>query len=74
MHSVHEFVELPFGVIGRKIEWRGKGVDEVGVESETGIVRVKIKPKYFRSTEVDLLLGDPTRARLEAKSFIFRSS
>lgn len=65
MHSVREFVELAFGVIGRKVEWRGKGVDEVGVESGTGIVRVKINPKYFRPTEVDLLLGDPTKAQRE---------
>lgn len=64
-HSVREFVELAFDVIGRKIEWRGEGVDEVGVESGTDIVRVRINPKYFRPTEVDLLLGDPTKVQQE---------
>lgn len=65
MHSVREFVENSFNVIGRKIEWRGKGVDEVGVEAGTDIVRVKINPKYFRPTDVDLLLGDSSKAHRE---------
>lgn len=64
-HSVREFVEAAFAVIGRKIEWRGEGVKEVGVESGTDTVRVKINPKYFRPTEVDLLLGDASKARRE---------
>lgn len=64
-HSVREFVEIAFSMIGRKIEWRGKGVDEIGVEAGTNIVRVKINPKYFRPTEVDLLLGDPSKAQRE---------
>lgn len=64
-HSVREFVEAAFDVIGRKIEWRGQGVDEVGVEKGTDVVRIKINPKYFRPTEVDLLLGDATKAREE---------
>lgn len=64
-HSVREFVEAAFNVIGRKIEWRGEGVNEVGVEAGTDIVRVKINPKYFRPTEVDLLLGDPSKAQRE---------
>lgn len=64
-HSVREFVEAAFAVIGRAIEWRGKGVDEVGVEAGTGTVRVKINPKYFRPTEVDLLLGDASKAQRE---------
>src|SRR5580704_9846794 len=62
-HSVREFVELAFSKVGRKIEWRGKGVDEIGIESATGDTLVKIDSRYFRPTEVDLLLGDPAKAR-----------
>lgn len=64
-HSVREFVEAAFAVIDRKIEWRGKGVDEIGVEAGTDTIRVRINPKYFRPTEVDLLLGDSTKAQRE---------
>lgn len=66
-HSVREFVEAAFAVIGRAIEWRGSGVDEVGVEQGTDVVRVRVNAKYFRPTEVDLLLGDSSRARAELK-------
>jgi len=62
-HSVREFVELAFAETGRRIEWRGKGVDEQGVDTRTGAVLVRIDPRYFRPTEVDLLEGDPSRAR-----------
>ncbi|MGB0083713.1 MAG: GDP-mannose 4,6-dehydratase [Terracidiphilus sp.] len=62
-HSVREFVELAFSKVGRKIEWRGKGVDEIGINSVTGETLVKIDSRYFRPTEVDLLLGDPSKAR-----------
>lgn len=65
MHSVREFVEIAFSVIGRKIEWRGDGVNEVGVELGTNTVRIKINPKYFRPTDVDLLLGDSSKAQRE---------
>lgn len=64
-HSVREFVEAAFAVIERKIEWRGKGVDEVGVEAGTDTVRVRINRKYFRPTEVDLLQGDSSKAQRE---------
>ncbi|EDW54308.1 GM18052 [Drosophila sechellia] len=64
-HSVREFVEAAFKHIDREITWKGKGVDEVGVESGTGIVRVRINPKYFRPTEVDLLQGDASKANRE---------
>lgn len=66
-HSVREFVEAAFAVIGRAIVWRGSGVDEVGVEKGTEVVRVRVNAKYFRPTEVDLLLGDASRARAELK-------
>lgn len=63
MHSVQEFVERAFAVVGRKIEWRGSGVDEVGVDAANGQILVQIDERYFRPTEVDLLLGDATKAR-----------
>jgi len=63
MHSVREFVELAFGEIGIEIQWRGEGVDEVGVEAVAGDVLVEIDPRYYRPTEVELLLGDPTKAK-----------
>ena len=62
-HSVREFVELAFLEIGIKIEWQGTGVDEVGVNASTGDVLIEIDPRYYRPTEVELLLGDPTKAR-----------
>lgn len=60
---VRTFVELAFAEIGRRIDWAGEGVDETGTCAETGAVLVKVDPRYFRPTEVDLLLGDPTKAR-----------
>ncbi|XP_063702495.1 GDP-mannose 4,6 dehydratase [Culicoides brevitarsis] len=66
-HSVREFVELAFKHIGTEIEWRGSGMEEVGVEKGTNTVRVKVNPKYFRPTEVDLLLGDATKAKNQLK-------
>jgi GDPmannose 4,6-dehydratase len=62
-HSVREFVELAFAEVGTAIEWRGSGKDEQGIEAKTGKVLVAIDPGYFRPTEVDLLLGDPSKAR-----------
>lgn len=61
-HSVREFVELAFAEIGRQIVWEGKDVNEVGKDAKSGEVLVKVDPRYFRPTEVDLLLGDPTKA------------
>jgi GDPmannose 4,6-dehydratase len=61
--KVREFVEESFKFIGREIEWRGEGVDEIGVEKGTDVVRVRVNPKFFRPTEVDLLLGDATKAK-----------
>ena len=61
-HSVREFVELAFSKVGRKIEWRGKGIDEMGIDTATGETLVKIDSRYFRPTEVDMLLGDPSKA------------
>jgi GDPmannose 4,6-dehydratase len=63
MHSVREMVALSFAQVGRRIEWRGEGVDETGVDTKTGKTVVKIDPTYFRPTEVDLLVGDASKAR-----------
>lgn len=60
--TVRRFVELAFAEIGRPIEWKGKGVDEKGLDAKTGEVLVDIDPRYFRPTEVDFLLGDPSKA------------
>jgi GDPmannose 4,6-dehydratase len=62
-HSVREFVELAFSRVGRSIEWRGKGVDETGIDAANGDTLVKIDSRYFRPAEVDLLLGDASKAR-----------
>jgi GDPmannose 4,6-dehydratase len=62
-HSVREFVEKAFAVVGTRLAWRGTGVDEQGVDARSGRVLVKIDPRYFRPTEVELLLGDPAKAR-----------
>lgn len=62
-HSVREFVELAFARVGRTIVWRGQGVEEQGIDAATGKVLIEIDPRYFRATEVDLLLGDPAKAR-----------
>lgn len=51
-HSVREFVEAAFAHIGKKIIWDGEGVNEIGKEEGTEMIRVKINPKYFRPTEV----------------------
>jgi len=62
-HTVREFVERAFAEVGRTIEWAGQGVDETGRDAATGDVLVRIDPHYFRPTEVDLLIGDPAKAR-----------
>jgi GDPmannose 4,6-dehydratase len=62
-HTVREFVELAFARIGRTIEWRGKGIDETGVDKASGTVLVEIDPRYFRLTEVPILRGDASKAR-----------
>ncbi|KFD67694.1 hypothetical protein M514_08549 [Trichuris suis] len=62
-HSVREFVELAFQCIGEKIVWEGKNEDEIGRDEKSGKVRVKVNPKFFRPAEVDLLVGDSTKAK-----------
>ena len=64
MHTVREFVERAFACVGDAISWRGAGVDEIGV-NEAGKTVVRVDPRYFRPTEVELLLADPSKARDE---------
>lgn len=61
-HSVREFATKAFARVGIDLDWHGSGVDEKGVDSSSGRVIVEVDPRYFRPTEVDLLLGDPAKA------------
>ena len=61
-HTVRDFVDLAFRELDMPLEWSGKGDREVGTEPRTGKARVRVNPSYYRPTEVDLLLGDPTKA------------
>lgn len=63
MHTVREFCTLAFAEVGIKIRWEGTGVEEKGIDEETGRVLVEVDPKYFRPAEVEQLLGDPTKAK-----------
>jgi GDPmannose 4,6-dehydratase len=62
-HSVREFVELAFKNVGIHLLWRGEGVNEKGIDADTGKVLIEVDPRYFRPAEVGLLLGDVTKAR-----------
>lgn len=63
-HMVREFVEKSFAVVGTKVMWRGEGVEEVGYDAkDPERVLVRVDPQYFRPTEVELLIGDPAKAR-----------
>lgn len=62
-HTVREFCELAFKYAGNPIKWEGKGIDEKGICINTGKTLIKIDSKYYRPSEVDSLLGDPTKAK-----------
>lgn len=64
-HTVREFVEKTFEQIGIDIQWNGKGIDECGVDPESGQTLVEIDPRYFRPNEVETLIGDPSKAAKE---------
>jgi len=64
-HSVREFIEKAFQEVSLNLVWEGSGVDEKGIEAQTGRVMVRVDPRYFRPTEVELLLGDPSKARVK---------
>lgn len=63
MHSVREFCTLAFMHAGIELTWVGKGLDEIGINKSNGDIVVEVDPKFFRPTEVDQLLGDPTKAK-----------
>jgi len=62
-YSVREFVEAAAHELGMNIEWQGEGVDEKGIDTESGNTIVQVDPRYFRPTEVETLLGDPSKAK-----------
>ncbi|MGE0496638.1 MAG: GDP-mannose 4,6-dehydratase [Ramlibacter sp.] len=62
-YSVRQFVEMAFEEVGVRIEWEGRGVEERGIDASSGEVRVVVDPRYFRPAEVDLLWGNPAKAR-----------
>jgi GDPmannose 4,6-dehydratase len=64
-HTVREFVEISFREIDIEIKWQGVGIDEKGIDSKTGNILIEVDEKYFRPAEVELLLGDPTKAEKE---------
>lgn len=63
MHTVREFASLAFKEVGINLRWEGEGVEEKGIDCATGKTIVEIDPKYFRPSEVEQLLGDPTKAK-----------
>lgn len=63
MHSVREFTQKAFEAAGIELRWEGSGIEEKGIDKNTGRVLVEVDPKYFRPCEVDQLLGDPTKAK-----------
>ena len=62
MHTVREFCELAFKEVGINLRWEGEGINEKGIDTETNNVLIEVDPQYFRPTEVDQLLGDPSKA------------
>jgi GDPmannose 4,6-dehydratase len=62
-HTVREFCELAFGHVGISLKWEGEGLDEKGIDEKTGRELITVSSKYFRPSEVDLLLGDPSKAK-----------
>jgi GDPmannose 4,6-dehydratase len=62
-HSVRDFVCAAGARLNMRIEWKGKGIDEVGIDANSGRTIVNVDPRYFRPTEVETLLGDPSKAR-----------
>lgn len=62
-HTVRSFVDAAFQEVGMEIDWQGEGVDETGTDKASGRVLVQVDPRYFRPTEVELLIGDPSKAK-----------
>ena len=66
-YSVRDFVNFAWGHLGKSIRWEGNGVDEKGYDEESGNLVVAVDSNYFRPTEVETLLGDPTKAKQKLK-------
>ena len=62
-HTVREFADVVLAAGGSRLEWRGEGLEERGVDADAGRVPVEVGPRYSRPTEVDLLIGDASKAR-----------
>lgn len=62
-YTVRHFCDLAFAEVGISLKWEGEGVNEKGMDAKTGAILIEVDPKYFRPTEVDLLIGDPTKAK-----------
>jgi len=62
-HTVRDFVDFAFSELGITLEWKGNGIDEKGVDTATGKILVEVDPRYFRPAEVELLIGDPSKAK-----------
>lgn len=67
LHSVRELCEIAFQYTGVELEWKGEGVNEKGYDKQTGRILIEVDPKYFRPAEVDLLLGDISKAKAKLK-------
>jgi GDPmannose 4,6-dehydratase len=63
LHTVREFIEIAFECVGISLQWSGSGVDEIGKDALTGVVRVRVHPEFYRPCEVDMLIGDASLAR-----------
>jgi GDPmannose 4,6-dehydratase len=62
-HSIKEFVDLAFKELDMKLEWTGQGLEEIGTDSQSGKTLVRVDPRFFRPTEVEMLIGDPSKAK-----------
>ena len=62
-YSVREFVDKSANYFGMSIEWQGEGLDEIGIDKNTGRIIIRVDDKYFRPAEVESLLGDATKAK-----------
>jgi GDPmannose 4,6-dehydratase len=62
-HTIKEFVDLAFKELNMELKWTGQGIEEVGIDRQTGKILVRVDPKYFRPTEVEILIGDPSKAK-----------
>jgi len=62
-HTVREFIEQAFAIVGRRIEWRGSGREEIGIDLDSKKVLIEVDGRYFRPTEVDALIGDASKAQ-----------